>query len=429
MKKVFGKIRVLITVVAFVLVMCACGNLKADKTVGEKNTDVSQSYDSEEESYDKNEETEKIERGSSGAPKIEEIEWDIDEGIVDGERKVVLSLANNSEYVLAGFDISFTEKNDITDEEKEAFYNSIKEKFDASDDDIEQLKSRVISMHAETERVINPGDSITNADIYYYQGYYYMKDLDHYSLVTPDIAEISYVDGEKIYKEYYDFKSKKYSMDSKSEEAKYWTKSVLGTVVPKPDVPVLKEDGRDDDDCFMFAAYGMTFDDFSLYVESCRNNGYTVDPSEFNGYYSADNSDGYSVRMNYYEDKFCTNVKVTAPDEDKNNNEQDISVETEEEEEDSEPEVDIENVTSSVKETLDEYEDFFDKYVVFMKKYKNADSGDLTKMMEEYSDFLDKYTDIYGKFVDMAGDMDITSDDYKYYMRVWKRIEQKLQEV
>ena len=46
--------------------------------------------------------------------KIEDISWNVDEGIVDGERYILLSYINNTKYTIAGFEIQFTEKSDIT---------------------------------------------------------------------------------------------------------------------------------------------------------------------------------------------------------------------------------------------------------------------------------------------------------------------------
>ncbi len=432
MKKAIDRIMVLLMVMIIAAAICGCGNKETGKDSGSSGSEGAEEADAGEES--EKEETDKKEEKSNGSPKIEEIEWNVDEGIVDGERKVGMSLTNNSNYTLTGFDISFTEKDGITDEEKEAFYSDIKEKLNASDDDVEQLKGREISMHAKTERVIPAGESVANADLYYYQGYFYVKDLDHYELVTPDIAEISYVDGEKIYKEYYDFKGKKYSMDDKTEEAQYWSKSALGSVVPKPEAPIIKSDGMDDEDDFMFDAYGMTPEDFNSYVDSCKEAGFTVDASEFDNFYSADNSDGYNVYMNYDENKECTSVISKAPNKEKQKAEEegpDIEEGSDDSGSDSDSEAKVEpsDVTPSVKEALDEYEAFFDDYITFMKKYNKADASDLNEMIDEYSNYIEKYSDMYSKLIGMAGDFKVTSSDYKYYNEVLKRIEKKLKDV
>ena len=62
------------------------------------------------------------------------------------------------------------------------------------------------------------------------------------------------------------------------------------------------ESGRDDERIYMFDAYGLTLEQFDAYVERCKEQGYTVSPSSFEGFYSADNSDGYNVYL-HYDDK------------------------------------------------------------------------------------------------------------------------------
>ena len=92
--------------------------------------------------------------GSSTAKEkinIEDISWKVDEGIVDGERYVLLNYTNNTQYTLTNFELTFKEKAGITEEEKENFYSDIQEKFEASDEDMEDIKSQPISMHAETD--------------------------------------------------------------------------------------------------------------------------------------------------------------------------------------------------------------------------------------------------------------------------------------
>ncbi len=419
------KMIVILMALAIAAGISACGNKadtgSAESAPKEKTEETSESAEPEKE--------EKEEKKSNEAVSIEDINWNVDESVVDGDRTVVMSLTNNSQYTLAGFDISFVEKDDLSGEDKEAFYNDIKESFEASDDDMEQIKGREIGMHAGTERVIPLGESVNDAKVYYYQGYFYMKKIDHYALVTPDIAEISYVDGDKIYKEYYDFKSKKYSKDDSTEDAKYWTSSKLGSLVPKPEAPVVKENGRDDEDCFMYEAYGMTMDDFNSYADSCKEMGYKEDPSEFDGFYSADNADGYNVYMNYDKDKGSVSVIFSAPDEDKaeapapeDDNEK---TESDGSEAGTDEEIDPSGVSANVKDTLDEYEAFFDEYIEFMKKYKNATYEDLDKMIDDYSDYMDKYSDIYGKLIDLGSEK-MTAKDYAYYTKVLQRIEKKL---
>ena len=243
---------------------------------------------------------------------IEDIAWTVDEGVVDGERYVLLNYTNSSNYTLTNFEITFKEKNGVTEKEKVKFYSDIQKKLEASDDDMEEFKNRSISMHAKTDRVVNPSESVSNVNCYYYGGYTYLKDIEHYNLVEPDIATIKYIDEDKIFTVYYDYGSKKYSSEAETETAYQWSQTDLGSKIPKPDAKVV-ESGRDDDAIFMFDAYGLLLEQFNAYVEECKELGYTVEPGSFEGFYSADNAEGYNVYLHYDEKSYSMSGIISAP--------------------------------------------------------------------------------------------------------------------
>ncbi|MBT9769408.1 hypothetical protein GPK74_05410 [Coprococcus catus] len=244
---------------------------------------------------------------------IEDISWNVNEGIVDGDHYVLLNYTNNTQYTITNFKLTFTEKTGITEEEKVKFYSDIQEKFEASDKDMESIKSQPISMHAETGRVVNPSETASNINCYYYSGSFYLKDINYYNLVEPDIATIKYIDEDKIFTVYYDYGSKKYSAESETEVAYQWSQTDLGSKIPKPDVKVVESD-RDDEIIFMFNAYGLSLDQFNAYVEECKVLGYTVDPGNFEGFYSADNTEGYNVYLYYNKKDDSMNGAIRAPE-------------------------------------------------------------------------------------------------------------------
>lgn len=245
---------------------------------------------------------------------ISDIDWNVDEGVIDGERYVLLNYINNTQYTITSFKLKFKERSGITEEEKTNFYTDIQKKLKATDSDMDSLKNKPIAIRAETERIVEPHESVSNVNCYYYDGAFYLKDISHYQLVEPDIATIKYIDSDKIITVYYDYGSKKYSSDPKAETAYVWSQTDLGTKIPKPDVKVV-ESGRDDERIYMFDAYGLTLEQFDAYVERCKEQGYTVSPSSFEGFYSADNSDGYNVYLHYDDKKYSMSGTVKAPEE------------------------------------------------------------------------------------------------------------------
>lgn len=246
---------------------------------------------------------------------IDQIEYSVGEEIDDGERDVFMQCANNSPYTISGIEITFVEKSDVTEEQKEEFYADLKDKYEMSDEDIEELKEREISMHVESEKLIPSGEKIGKIHLYYYSGYYYMRNLAHYDLVEPDIATIKYVKDGKIYTEYYDYQSDSYSMDDDVEEAYAWgTSSPLAELVSKPDVEVCKVD-FDREDVFWFYAFGCSLDDYKAYVEDCKAKGFTVDADDFDDSYYAYDEDGNRISIRYDDEDGSISVDIDAADE------------------------------------------------------------------------------------------------------------------
>ena len=53
--------------------------------------------------------------------KIEDIDWNVGEGIIDGDRHIVMNYVNNSKLDIVYFGLDYTEKEEITEEEKQKY--------------------------------------------------------------------------------------------------------------------------------------------------------------------------------------------------------------------------------------------------------------------------------------------------------------------
>lgn len=242
--------------------------------------------------------------------KVEDIDWSIEEGIVDNKRCVLFSYTNKSDCTIADVELKFKAKDDISDEEKNKFYSDIQKDFEFSDEDMNELKEEEISMSTGTERLVEPGETVDSVRCHYYSGSYYFNDISHYNLMQPDIMTIKYIDGEDIYTEYYDFVSEKYSNDKKSESAIQWSGYDIGNEIDKPNSKRI-EVSMDYDDSFDFDAYGISIDEFDEYVSSCKEKGFTENAVDQDGWYDADRKDGYSVLLDYDEENYKIDVHIS----------------------------------------------------------------------------------------------------------------------
>lgn len=354
---------------------------------------------------------------------MKDIVWSVDEGVVDGERYVLMSYTNNSPFVISGFEISFIEKDSITPEERETYYSEIQEAFDFSDEDLADLKEREISMHTETDRIVATGETASNVKCYYSGAYHLnLKNLAHYNLVEPDIATIRYIDDGRIYTVNYDFKSDKYTMDDETVEAYQWSTTTLGDHIPKPDVQVV-EVGQDDEMIFMFDAYGMSLEQFNAYVEECKAQGYTIDASNFEGFYTADNDEMYNVYLNYNKNDNYMSGTIEAPEE---VDTEDMIPSSEGVNERNTSDISSNEMRPEFKEAMDSYEAFYDEYCAFMKEYSENPS-DLT-LLSQYGEMMTQLSDMNEKFEAWNED-EMNDAELNYYLEVSNRIAQKLLEV
>ena len=308
-------------------------------------------------------------------------------------------------------------------------------------------------MHTESRDIVAPGESASNIHSYYYQGIHYLMNMNHYGLVEPDVAVIRYIDDGYIYTLNYDFKSDCYTKENNAIAAYQWTKNKVGDYIPKPDVPVLAS-MLDTEDSFWFEAYGMSSDQFDAYVNACKSQGYTVDVSDYRTYgisaYSAYDKNGYGINLTYDESGHVMAASVEAPeevivDQDKDSTassqsaagqEQSMIVEPSSEITDapvvpskSEPEKEeskqlVNGMRPEFKKAMDSYEEFFDEYIAFTKKYSDSDASDLN-LLADYVDYMEKYADTMAD-MEAWNSKEMNQEELNYYIEVQARISQKL---
>ena len=251
---------------------------------------------------------------------MEDIRWSVGEDVADGERYVLMEVANDSPYTIVSFKLEFRERPGLTDEQKEQFLDGIREQlWDDTDfaDDYDWLTDKPLSMNSETGRLLHTGESVTGVYCNYYDLLFEMRHIEHYDMLEPDIATIRYIDGSEVRTEYYDFASGNYSDDRLSEPTQNWTDKEIGSVIPKPEAEYLECYTLDYEEWMSFIAHGWSMEQFNAYVEQCKQAGFKLDSMEYEGMYDADAASGYSINMFYDKDDGIAEVAVEMdqPDE------------------------------------------------------------------------------------------------------------------
>lgn len=183
---------------------------------------------------------------------------------------------------------------------------------------------------------------------------------------------------------------------------------------------------------------------FDTYVKDAKKAGFTVDYKKTSDYYTAKDSEGNEVTVFFWEDEEDGNtmsitLKVPESDDDsesqgsddqqqsQDTQSQQQSQDTQQDQQDQQSQQsDPAQVSADFKATMDSYEQFFDQYVEFMKKYK--DSGDSVSMLADYTKMMEQYSDTMNK-LNAVDQNSLSAADEAYYIEVMGRITQKLASV
>ncbi|MBQ8940984.1 MAG: copper amine oxidase N-terminal domain-containing protein [Firmicutes bacterium] len=82
-------------------------------------------------------------------------------------------------------------------------------------------------------------------------------------------------------------------------------------------------------------------------------------------------------------------------------------------------------VTPSFKKAMDSYEQFFDEYIAFMKKYENSNVTNYTAMLNDYTNYMNRYAKAMQDMENLKNTQMTTADSI-YYVIVTTRIQTKL---
>lgn len=212
-----------------------------------------------------------------------------------------------------------------------------------------------------------------------------------------------------------------------------WPTSKAGKQLPAPKSTTGKF-SYENDDGFSVYIGNTSKDDYNSYVKACSDKGFMVNYNKDDNFYDADNNAGWHVSIKY-EGNNIMSIDIDAPSESSTapSASEDTTKPAESKPAQSKPAKTANNDSDMVdgmhrdfKEAMDSYEEFFDEYVAFMKKYENSDNpmsmfSDYTKFMSQYSETMQKLDEWKSK--------DLNTKEAAYLLDVTNRINKKLLEV
>ena len=217
------------------------------------------------------------------AIKVEQIDYEVKDGVENGYRRVLFGYTNNSDYTVVSVELLMAMPEDVEDEALESAFADLIEQGFYTVDDLHEIK-----MGCDSTFAVEPGQ--TSGDRAATYGMVYVTSLEQYELMEPDMLTIKFLHDGEIYEEYYDYRTGSYTLSSDVIDAGQWGESELAEAIPRPEGALVTD--VDDGDRFTFEIMCMTEDDFEAYVDACKDAGFTVDVAETDTTYYADNEDG-----------------------------------------------------------------------------------------------------------------------------------------
>ena len=229
---------------------------------------------------------------------VDGLELNFKEFSVNGEDVLAFSYTNNTEYTIIRAGVTYSPKNNVTEERKKSLAVCTDKGDDICDLSISAYSLNCVSP-GETSDVV-PCDYINFADNGDYKEYY--------DTFAPKMMSVTYIDGDEIYTVQYDYKFDKHIVVEEMCRERYeWSKKAPAKYVDMPEC-VSTDVLNDSEKIFSFSACGIKKAVFEKYTEDLKNKGFVSEITEVEEesyVYEAQNGDGVKITVkftdrNYY---------------------------------------------------------------------------------------------------------------------------------
>lgn len=230
-------------------------------------------------------------------PKVDQIDWAIEEGMVDGTTELSFNYTNNTEYTLYDVELKLVLKDDVTDEEL-AVLAPLKEDAALGIDSDEDLKSVYVVGH--NYRVAEQGETVGESHCVINDIVEGELTQEQYALFVPDSMTMAYSAGDDnmLYKTQYSYKDGSY------------TKLITAPLVTLPTGPLVEYIPElnfprvlivsDTDTDLGLHCLGVTREDYTAFKQACVDKGFTNEAVDMGDSYMASSEDGkYDLSIGY----------------------------------------------------------------------------------------------------------------------------------
>lgn len=241
---------------------------------------------------------------------IDDIDWYVEEDVIDDVDALSFCYTNNTEYVIADVEMIFTQKEDVTDEDREV-WSDLQEDLSLSDDDM--TSAYVLGYN---RKIADPGETVEGSLCVLNGSYYQLTTTEQLDITEASAVTIVYIDDGTMYYAYYDYTVGAFTTLSESAVDLYvWSENEIAELLPQPEFDIVQVT-TDEEDYVYFTAYGVSLDAYTDYVNSCKASGFIEDVSySSETRYQACNSDGYVLYAGYNDVEESLICSIEAPSE------------------------------------------------------------------------------------------------------------------
>lgn len=263
--------KIIVTLLTIIFLICIVGCNNADNSNSKSNKKQSLKEDS---------------------IQIEDIDWSVDERVIDGDKCLSFNYTNNTAYTIVDVELKFIQKEGNTVEQIKKVFDDYTSFSNMSDEMISD-----IYILGYNEKIAESGETVENSHCKINNSWRSQK-IQQYEFLEPSELKVEYIGSDnKIHYIYYDYKTETYTKSDDVRELYEWKDTELSKLLPKPKFKFVSSKG--DDNSFEFEIKGVDLEQFNSYISDCKNGDFSEEVDKTEDTYNAKTKEGYTLNIEY----------------------------------------------------------------------------------------------------------------------------------